>query len=92
MCAAGIAHGGDVVDHPASRRQDTSTQGAVALSTEVEPGGPVADGEPAFSGSMTELYVVTLMMTVPLARVLHRITHPARSAFQNGGGLLRSAT
>ena len=41
---------------------------------------------------MTELYVVTLMMTVPLARVLHRITHPARSAFLNGGGLLGSAT
>ena len=33
---------------------------------------------PAFTGSMTELFVVTLMMTVPLAWVLHRATHPDR--------------
>ena len=31
---------------------------------------------PAFTGSMTELFVVTLMMTVPLAWVLHSAMHP----------------
>ena len=30
---------------------------------------------PAFTGSMTELFVVTLMMTVPLAWALHRATN-----------------
>jgi peptidoglycan/LPS O-acetylase OafA/YrhL len=34
---------------------------------------------PAFTGSMTELFVVTLMMTVPLAWVLHRALHPDRT-------------
>ena len=33
---------------------------------------------PAFTGSMTELFVVTMMMTVPLAWVLHRVMHPDR--------------
>lgn len=33
---------------------------------------------PVFTGSMTELFVVTLMMTVPLAWVLHRATHPVK--------------
>ncbi|MBO0864947.1 MAG: acyltransferase [Mycobacterium sp.] len=33
---------------------------------------------PAFTGSMTELFVVTLMMTLPLAWVLHRAMHPDR--------------
>jgi peptidoglycan/LPS O-acetylase OafA/YrhL len=29
-----------------------------------------------FTGSIAELFVVTLMMTVPLALALHRVTHP----------------
>ena len=33
---------------------------------------------PAFTGSMMELFVVTLMMTVPLAWVLHRAVHRDR--------------
>ena len=33
---------------------------------------------PAFTGSMTDLFVVTLMMTVPLAWVLHRAMNPNR--------------
>jgi peptidoglycan/LPS O-acetylase OafA/YrhL len=33
---------------------------------------------PAFTGSMTELFVVTMMITVPLAWVLHRAMHPDR--------------
>jgi len=37
-------------------------------------------GWPAFTGSMTELVVVTLMMTVPLAWVLHRATQPRPDA------------
>jgi len=37
-------------------------------------------GWPAFTGSMTELVVVTLMMTVPLAWVLHRTTQPRPDA------------
>jgi peptidoglycan/LPS O-acetylase OafA/YrhL len=30
---------------------------------------------PVFTGSMAELFVVTLVMTVPLASLLHRVTH-----------------
>ena len=33
---------------------------------------------PAFTGSMTELFVVTLLMTVPPAWVLYRAMHPGR--------------
>jgi peptidoglycan/LPS O-acetylase OafA/YrhL len=31
---------------------------------------------PVFTGSMTELFAVTMVMTVPLAWALHRATHP----------------
>jgi peptidoglycan/LPS O-acetylase OafA/YrhL len=39
---------------------------------------------PVFTGSMTELFVVTLMMTIPLAWVLHRATHPDRRPDASG--------
>ena len=36
---------------------------------------------PVFTGSLPELVVVTLVITVPLAWLLHRATHPAITAF-----------
>jgi len=46
---------------------------------------------PAFTGSMTVLFVVTLLMTVPLAWVLYRAMHPDRRRTPSVGPVISAS-